>query len=162
MVISCSLILSFRTHALWYILSNWVFLRFADFSQNEPNSAYYYSILRWNSQRTSRLHSYLEPGTYIASLIVIDDDLYESNISKEIHIEGYEFTTALIFGRITNLSAIENIITFDAVNIRVITFSPLSWIPHTSDEKFIVSKNYFGFVGTRWILALCGLSLKEW
>jgi hypothetical protein len=85
---------------------------------------------------------------------VTDDDGYSDEISQDITI-GKEPRTALVFGRITNLSAEGEYITFQAVNTKVITFGPFSFNPYTSGEHIAISKEYKGFVGARFIFALC-------
>jgi len=98
-------------------------------------------------------HNYSSSGIYKVKLFVIDDDNYQDGFIQEITIEAYK--KAIIFGRITNLITEGNKISFETVNTRVITFSPFSWIPYTSGEKLIISNGYSGFVGYRYIFALC-------
>jgi hypothetical protein len=62
--------------------------------------------------------------------------------------------TALIFGRITNLRTEDEYITFQAVNIKVITFVPFSFNPIKSGEYFEILKEHIGFIGVSFILAL--------
>jgi ABC-type transport system substrate-binding protein len=62
-----------------------------------------------------------------------------------------------VFGKITNLSGQGDYLTFDAVKTRVITVSPFRYITYVSDEHFILSKDYRGFVGVRHIFAFCEL-----
>jgi len=106
-------------------------------------------------------HTYSEPGTYEVTLAVLDDDGYDGQIIKQIEVEdgGYEFETTLIFGRITNLNTEGDIITFEAVNIRCITFFPFSFNHYSSGETITISKDYMGLVGTRFIFALCSASI---
>lgn len=66
-----------------------------------------------------------------------------------------EFQKAFIFGKITNLSSQGDYITFEAVKTRVITFSPFSFNSYVSGEVFVISKEYQGFAGVRYIFALC-------
>ncbi|MCX6671854.1 MAG: hypothetical protein NTX92_08050, partial [Euryarchaeota archaeon] len=65
-----------------------------------------------------------------------------------------ESVRAFIFGKITNLSSQEDYITFEAEKTRVITFSPFSFNIYESSEQFTISKDYQGWVGTRYIFAL--------
>ena len=77
-------------------------------------------------------HSYSEGGEYPVTLTVIDDDGYEDQITKSIEVEAeYEFETALLIGRITDLNAEGDVFTFDSVMVRYITFSPFSFQPQT-------------------------------
>ena len=98
-------------------------------------------------------HNYSSSGIYKVKLFVIDDDNYQDGFIQEITIEA--FKKAIIFGRITNPITEGDKISFETVNTRVITFSPFSWIPYTSGEKLIISNGYSGFVGYRYIFALC-------
>jgi parallel beta-helix repeat protein len=101
-------------------------------------------------------HIYLLSGTYNVTLTVVDDNSAEDVITKEITIEKEpEFQTAIIFGRITNLSTQGEYTTFEAVKTRVITFSPFNYKTYVSGEKFTLSKDYKGWVGTRFIFTLC-------
>jgi len=67
----------------------------------------------------------------------------------------YELKNAFIFGKITNLSSQGEYIQFEAVKTRVITFSPFSFNTYMSGEVFVISKEYQGFTGVRFIFALC-------
>jgi hypothetical protein len=96
---------------------------------------------------------YLHSGTYSVTLTVFDDNSAEDVITKEITVES--FKKAIIFGRITNLTTVGDTITFEAVNTRLITFNPFSWIPYTSGEIITISNGYSGFIGYRYVLALC-------
>jgi len=107
-------------------------------------------------------HTYSEGGTFEVTLTVIDDDGYEGQITKSIEIEAeYEFERMILLGRITNLDTEEDIITFEAVNLRAITFSPFSFNPYASGEQVIISKKYLGFVGANFIFALCDAVIEE-
>jgi outer membrane protein assembly factor BamB len=101
-------------------------------------------------------YHYLLSGTYNVTLTVADDDGNENNISQEITVEKEpEFQTAIIFGRITNLSSQGDYITFEAVKTRVITFSTCSFNTYESGEQFTISKDYLGFINVQFIFALC-------
>jgi len=66
-----------------------------------------------------------------------------------------EFQKAFIFGKITNLSSQGEYIQFEAYRTRVITFHPFSFNTYMSGEVFVISKEYQGFAGVRYIFALC-------
>jgi len=107
-------------------------------------------------------HTYEQPGTYNVSLKVIDDDGLYDWMTIQIEIEAeYEFVTTLLIGRITNLTTEGDVITFEAVNLRAITFSPFSFNPYTSGEVVTISKDYFGLVGARFIIVLCSASIED-
>lgn len=70
-----------------------------------------------------------------------------------------EFKTTFIFGRIDNLTTVGDVITFEALNVRFIKFSPFQFLAFTSGELITISKDYLGFVGARFIFALCGADI---
>lgn len=70
---------------------------------------------------------------------------------------GNGFKTTFIIGKIDNLVTEEDIITFEAVNIRCIQISPFGFIPYTSGEQITISKDYIGLLTPRFIFALCGV-----
>ena len=83
----------------------------------------------------------------------------ETILVKDVPVE---FVSTFILGRIDNLTTGGDVITFEAVNIRVITlkFPPYS-TPYTSGELITISKNPIGFLGALFgvqlIFAFCGL-----
>ncbi len=79
----------------------------------------------------------------------------EANRSIRIRDVLSEFNNAFIFGRITNLTTVEDTIMFEAVNIKVITFKPFSFNPYKSGEQFFISKDYKGLLGYHYIFAFC-------
>ncbi len=68
---------------------------------------------------------------------------------------------AFIFGKITNLSTYDESIVFQAVKIKVITFSPFSFNPYKSGEYFEILKEHKGFIGIYFIFALTTLHTPE-
>lgn len=75
---------------------------------------------------------------------------------------GDELVSAVVFGKIANLSYEAEYIKFDAVKTLVVTFSPLSVTVYSSGESCVVSKD--GFVGriinatsAVYIIAFCKL-----
>jgi parallel beta-helix repeat protein len=77
---------------------------------------------------------------------------YETILVKDI---PDEFEKALIIGFINNLSVPGEVILFNAVNIRIIKFSPFQILAYKSGELISIEKDYFGLVGARFIFALC-------
>lgn len=55
-----------------------------------------------------------------------------------LELEVIEPNSALLFGRIENLNSQGEVITFDAVNLRYIQFSPFSFNTYSSGEEIIV------------------------
>ena len=108
-------------------------------------------------------HNYLSSGTYNVTLAVIDNDGFKDSIAKKITVEKEpESQKALIFGMITNLSNQGEYITFEAIKTRVITCKPFSFHKYVSGETCIISKDngYLGFIGERYIFALCEIVTK--
>jgi len=68
---------------------------------------------------------------------------------------------ALIFGKITNLTTYDESIVFQAVKIKVITFTPFSFNPYTSGECFEILKEHKGLIGIDFIFALVTLHSLE-
>lgn len=68
---------------------------------------------------------------------------------------------ALVFGEITNLTTYDESIVFQAVKIKVITFSPFSFNPYISGEYFEILKEHNGFIGLEYIFALTTLHTPE-
>jgi PKD repeat protein len=102
-------------------------------------------------------HVYPTSGTYNVTLTVVDDDGAEDSIIQSITVEKYQ--TAIFFGKITNLVSQGDFIQFEAVKTRVITTNPFSFNTYTSGEKFIVSKEYKGKIGVKFIFALCKIRI---
>jgi PKD repeat protein len=102
-------------------------------------------------------HYYSTSGIYDVTLTVVDDYGDDTSITQKVTVESY--TKGIIFGRIANLTTMGDTISFEMVNTRVITVSPFSWIPYTSGEKITISKDYSGFIGYRFILARCKISI---
>jgi len=94
---------------------------------------------------------------------VEEDTIFWIDVTKEgcigdcgmiLVIDMPEFKTTIIFGNITNLTAVGDYTTFEAVNMRCITFFPLSRHHYTSGELITIIKDYFGLVTPSFIFAL--------
>ena len=70
---------------------------------------------------------------------------YSSNLPY-LEIEVIELRSALLFGRIKNLNAEGNLITFNAVNLRYLQFLPFSFNTYISGEKIVASEVKFGIL----------------
>jgi hypothetical protein len=100
-------------------------------------------------------HVYSATGTYNVTLVVTDNDGMNSSLTKSITVEELKIQKTLIFGKITNISTQGEYITFNAVRIRVIGFSPFNYTTFFSGEKITIMKEYQGFLGARVIFSLC-------
>jgi nitrous oxidase accessory protein len=78
-----------------------------------------------------------------------------ASASIMIYDNHSEYKNALIFGRIYNLTTEGNNITFQAKNIRILKFNPISLKHYTQGQKVIISQKYIGFIGYRFLFALC-------
>jgi len=85
----------------------------------------------------------------------------ETILVKDVPVE---FVSTFILGRIDNLTTGGDVITFEAVNIRCVTFLPFTYNGYTSGELITISKNPKGFVGALFgvqlIFAFCGLAYQ--
>ena len=61
---------------------------------------------------------------------------------------------ALIFGKITDLQRYDTYIRFQAVQLRVITFSPVSFTSYSSEEYFEINKAHLGLITKQFIFSL--------
>lgn len=85
-------------------------------------------------------------------------DLYLQAGFDNVLVEGQgesAFKTSFILGKITNLNTEEDIITFEAVNIRCIQFFPFGFTPYTSGEIIVISEDYIGVLTLKFIFAVC-------
>ena len=99
-------------------------------------------------------HSWSQKGTYAIQVKL--KDINGAEIYSDPHdFTVYELKKAFIFGIIVNLTSVDDTIMFEAVNIKVITFQPFSFVPYMSGEQFTILNNYKGFLGYRFIFALC-------
>ena len=101
----------------------------------------------------TEFYNYILSGTYNVTLTVVDDNSAEDVITKEITVEKY--TKAIIFGRIANLTTAGDTITFQTVNTRIITFNSFFWFHYNFKWKITISNGYSGFIGYRYVFALC-------
>ena len=66
-----------------------------------------------------------------------------------------ETKNAFIVGKISDLTTIEDIILFQAVKIRIITFNPFNVTLYHLDEEFTILKEHLGLIGERYIITFC-------
>ncbi len=111
---------------------------------------------------------------YFIAPLVGEDTYYEITATKDGYTSDtetvlvkdvpVEFVSTFIFGRIDNLTTGGDVITFEAVNIRCMTFFPFTFNGYTSGELITISKNPKGFVGALFgvqlIFAFCGLAYQ--
>ena len=98
-------------------------------------------------------HTYPTSGAYDVELTVADDYDDEASITKRIDIEKYQ--GGVLFGRISNLQYVGQSMTFNAVNLKVITFKPFASETYHSGQLFTVSRESKGYFGYRFIVAFC-------
>ncbi len=67
----------------------------------------------------------------------------------------HETKNALIIGKISDRITIDEIISFQAVKIRIITFNPFNATLYNAGEVFTVLKEHLGFIGERYIFSFC-------
>lgn len=79
------------------------------------------------------------------------------NATKEILVKHADHRAAFLIGRITNLSSQGEYLSFDAEKLRVITSSPLDIHLYDAHETFTLLPTKLGFIGERFIVALCQL-----
>jgi hypothetical protein len=102
-------------------------------------------------------HTYQHSGVYNVTLTVRDNSGDEASITRSVTVIKYQI--AFIFGRIANKTMTGGNIMFEAVHLSVITFIPFSWIRYSSGEQFTISREHWGFVGSRFIFTGCNMIL---
>jgi subtilisin family serine protease len=93
-----------------------------------------------------RSRNYLLGPDDIKSIICENVDPYDSTYDL-----GSGRINAFIVGKITNLDIGENTITFNAKRVLCIWSNPFEISFYKSNEKFIVSNEYTGYIGSRFI-----------
>lgn len=68
---------------------------------------------------------------------------------------------SVIFGRIRIRFCDENICNLDIVHIRCVIFKPLRICEYTSEQYIIVSKDYWGIMGKKFIFVLCTAAIRN-
>ncbi len=76
-----------------------------------------------------------------------------------LEIEVIEPHIAFLFGRIKNLDTGDSFSTFDAVRLRYMQFSPLSFNTYTSDEKIAVVNQILGILSTNFAVGFFSAAL---
>ena len=73
----------------------------------------------------------------------------------DIEEKPHETQVVFLYGRIHNYTAFDDVIQFDAMNLRVITFMPWNLTRYTSGEQVTVLKAHLGFIGKQYIFSFC-------
>jgi parallel beta-helix repeat protein len=96
----------------------------------------------------------VENDTYY-EIIATKEDYTGAN--KTILVKNVQnwVSNVIMFGLITNLTTAEENIQFNAKFVCVLEFSPFSVKIYNLGQKFIISKNYRGLVGYRFIFTAC-------
>jgi len=68
---------------------------------------------------------------------------------------NFELLPSLLIGKIQNVTESDSFITFEAVKVRRLSFSPISFGTFFENENVIIDKDYKGFIGLRFILVFC-------
>jgi hypothetical protein len=96
------------------------------------------------------------PVAYFPSTDGSDNHPY---LEVESENGGNGFKTTFIIGKIDNLFTEEDIITFEAVDIRCIQFFPFGFIPYSSGESIIISEDYIGLLTPKSVCAICSAKI---
>jgi len=67
----------------------------------------------------------------------------------------HETKNAFIVGKISDRTTMDDIISFQAVKIRIITFNPINVTLYTSGEECTVLREHLGLIGERYIFSFC-------
>ena len=70
-----------------------------------------------------------------------------------------KFKLAFIYGSLDNLTTGGDVITFEAININIITFFPFDFSHYALGELITILKGYFGIITPRFIFALCFVTI---
>ncbi len=85
----------------------------------------------------------------------------ETILVKDVSVE---FEKCLMFGRIKNLSKEGEYVTFKALKVRVIKFSPFQFNTYVSGEEMAILKHYKGLLGAifgiQYVLAWCDAHIE--
>jgi len=98
-------------------------------------------------------HIYPTSGTYNVTLTVKDNSFKEETITKSISVVKYQ--PVFILGSLKNFSYAGDTITFDAVNIQVLSFRPFHKVIYDSGEHLTVLKAHLGYLGYHFIFTFC-------
>jgi hypothetical protein len=100
-------------------------------------------------------HIFPEAGTYTISVVVTDSEGATDSFVKNITVEESPYQKVFISGRITDLFLKDDLISFEAVRIKVITVVPFSVNAYSSGETFKIMNWYRGFLFPGYIFAFC-------
>jgi len=98
-------------------------------------------------------HIYPTSGTYNVTLTVKDNSFKEETITKSISVVKYQ--PVFILGSLKNFSYAGDTITFDVVNIQVLSFRPFHKVIYDSGEHLTVLKAHLGYLGYHFIFTFC-------
>jgi len=77
----------------------------------------------------------------------------------EIEEIPHETTSAFIFGKISNYTTYDDVIGFEAVKLRVITFIPLNITLYEAGEQFTILQEHRGLIGKHYVLSFCKIQI---
>jgi hypothetical protein len=98
-------------------------------------------------------HVYPTSGTYTVTLTVKDNSFEQVSITKNVSVVKYK--PVFIIGGLKNFSYAGDTITFDAVNIQVLSFHPFHKVIYDSGEHLTVLKAHMGYLGYHFIFTFC-------
>lgn len=94
----------------------------------------------------------VKEDTYFTINVTKEDYTSDSQIVLVKNLRETKFT--IILGKITNIESEGDLTTFEAVNVRYVTFLPLTVYHNNSNEIITTSKYYFGVMQPEFIFAI--------
>jgi len=112
-----------------------------------------------SGQQMTVSHTWDKKGEYLIKSKAKDVSELESNWSDPNIFNVYELKKAFLFGRYTNMSTEGDYIIVEAVNLRMILFTPFEYLHYIAGEKITFSNQYNGIIANHFLIGM--FNVKE-